>query len=260
MADRTRWLIALLMLTAGPEALAERLTVAPDAPAVAHIGASIVLYLHIIGGAIGLATGVAASLARKGGSIHRAAGKAFVVAMFVTYLIGAGVAPFLTTGQRPNFVAGVLALYLLISGVATARRRPFRAGMAERVGLVVAITITGMGLYFMQLGASSATGTVDGSPPQAFVLFTVFGLVAAIGELNAILRGTLSPAARTSRHLWRMCASFFIASGSLFLGQPQIFPQAFNDSAAPFVLAFAPLLVMVLYLLLVRFKSWRRQS
>ena len=48
--------------------------------------------------------------------------------MFVTYLIGAGVAPFLETGQRPNFVAGVLALYLLTSGVMAAMRRDFRAG------------------------------------------------------------------------------------------------------------------------------------
>ncbi|MEO1576236.1 MAG: hypothetical protein AAFU65_14920, partial [Pseudomonadota bacterium] len=139
----------------------------------------------------------------------------------------------------------------------TARRRPFRAGRSERIGLVVALVITGMGLMFMWLGARSETGTVDGAPPQAFVLFVVAGLAAALGEIYALARGTLSNAARTSRHLWRMCVSFFIASGSLFLGQPQVFPQAFNESAAPLALALAPLLVMLAYLVQVWFKHRR---
>ena len=247
--------VAVAMLGAAffsADAHAVKLEVGPDAPTWAHIGAAILLYLHIGGGAVGLVAASTASLTRKGGVVHRAAGKVFLVAMFIAYLIGAGVAPFLAESQRPNFVAGILALYLLVTGVMAARRRNFQAGRAEYVGLIVALTITGMGVLFMVMGANSETGTVDGSPPQAFFLFVFAGVAAASGELNVIIKRSLSNVARTMRHLWRMCVSFFFASGSLFLGQPQVFPAWFNDSILPFVLAFVPLLVMVIWLVKVR--------
>lgn len=240
--------VLLAAVICAPDALAERLAVAADASLLQHLGAAALLYAHILGGVAGLLAGTAALLVRKGGALHRGAGKMFLFAMAITYLVGAGVAPFLNEGQRPNFVAGVLALYLLWSGVSAARRRPFTAGWAERIGLIVALAITAMGLSFMLIGLQSATGTVDGSPPEAFVLFIVAGSAAAAGELNALLRGKLSPAARIARHLWRMCVSFFIASGSLFLGQPQVFPESFNTSPAPLVLALIPLLALAFFL------------
>lgn len=235
----------LLTLWLGAEAThAETLQPAPEASAWLHLGAAVLLYGHIAGGTIGLVSGLVASLTRKGGPAHKRSGQIFVVSMFVAYLIGAGVAPFLVDGQRPNFVAGVLALYLLVTGVMAAKRRRFRAGRAEYVGLGVALLITGMGVLFMVMGAQSPTGTVDGSPPQAFVVFVLAGGAAAAGELKVILKGSLSGKARTTRHLWRMCASFFFASGSLFMGQPGVFPDWFNESFLPVLLAFVPLIIM----------------
>ncbi|MEL7298291.1 MAG: hypothetical protein AAGJ86_11575 [Pseudomonadota bacterium] len=239
----------LIAIVCASGASAERLAVPADAGLLQNLGAAALLYSHIIGGIIGLLAGTVALVVRKGGNGHRSAGKAFLFAMAITYLVGAGVAPFLNEGQRPNFVAGVLALYLLWSGVSAARRRPFVASMSERVGLVIALIITGMGVTFMLMGMQSTSGTVDGSPPDAFVLFIVVGSAAAIGELNALFRGSLSPAARITRHLWRMCVSFFIASGSLFFGQAQLFPDTFNASLAPTLLALLPLLAMVFFLL-----------
>jgi uncharacterized membrane protein len=236
----------------GGVAHATRLEVHPDAPVWAHAGAGILLYLHIGGGIIGLLMGSLAIASRKGGTLHRTAGNVFFGAMVVTYLIGAGVAPFLADGQRPNFVAGVLALYLLITGWRAARRGDTRAGRAEILGLVIAIAIAGLGAYFMYLGTHSPTGTVDGSPPQAFVVFALAGSVAAAGDLKWILRRRISGAARTARHLWRMCFSLFIASVSLFLGQPQVFPDWFNATPLPFFFAFGPLVAMAIWLAIVR--------
>lgn len=249
--------IFVALIGCAPNAHAVRLQVASEAPAWAHAGAAVLLYLHIGGGAIGILAGVLASVSTKGKRVHRAAGKLFVMTMFVAYLIGAGVAPFLTEGQRPNFVAGVLALYLLTTGVLAARRRPFEAGLSEWLGLGVALIVTGMGLLFMNMGLNSTSGTVDGSPPQAFVLFVIVGGLAMLGEIHALVRRSLTNTVRVSRHLWRMCASFFIASGSLFLGQPQVFPAAFNDTLWPATLAFSPLLVMIAYLVLVRIRGRR---
>ncbi len=107
-------------------------------------------------------------------------------------------------------------------------------------------------------GANSVTGTVDGSPPQAFYIFIIAGSLAAAGEINVLVRRKLSQVARKTRHLWRMCFSFFIASGSLFFGQPQVFPDWFNGSVLPGSLAVVPLLVMIFWATAVRFGRYRR--
>lgn len=245
-------LMAAAWLMFAGAAQADNLQVAPDAPWWAHSGAAALLWLHIGGGSLGMLSGAAALAFRKGGRLHRAAGAVFFVSMFVTYLIGAGVAPFLEDGQRPNFVAGIMALYLLVTGWRAARQRETKAGIAEAAGLVIALAIAAAGAVFMQMGAASPTGTIDGSPPQAFVLFTAAGALAAAGEANVLLRQGISGTARTARHLWRMCFSLFIASGSFFLGQMQVLPEVLRDSAFPFVAALAPLGLMIFWLIRVR--------
>jgi uncharacterized membrane protein len=241
-------------------ALADNLEAAPGDPAWMHLGANALLWTHIAGGAIGMVTGVVALASRKGQKVHRAAGSVFFFAMFAAYAIGAGVAPFLDTGQRPNFVAGILALYLLVSGAMAARRRDVKAGAPELIGLIIALSITAAGVIFMRMGAASPSGTVDGSPPQAFFLFTIAGAFAAAGELHVLLRKALSNTSRIARHLWRMCFSLFIASGSFFLGQQQVFPEALQDSVLLYAFALSPLPVMLFWLGKVRLDDWRRQQ
>lgn len=241
-------------------ALADTLEAGPGDPAWMHLGANTLLWAHIAGGAIGMVTGVVALAVRKGQRVHRAAGSVFFMAMFVAYAIGAAVAPFLDTGQRPNFIAGIMALYLLISGTMAAKRREAKAGAPQIIGLIIALSIAAAGVILMRMGAASPTGTVDGSPPQAFFLFTIAGAFAAAGELNFLVRGQLSNVSRIARHLWRMCFSLFIASGSFFLGQPQVFPEALQGSILLLVLALAPLPVMLFWLSKVRFDDWRRRT
>ncbi|AAK22621.1 hypothetical protein [Caulobacter vibrioides] len=251
MTPRYRSVASLLFALAAlaPSiALAENLQARPGDPAWMHLGANVLLWAHIAGGAIGMVTGVIALAARKGQRVHRAAGSVFFLAMFTAYAIGAGVAPFLQTGQRPNFVAGVMALYLLISGTMAARLRDKKAGAPEVIGLIIALCITAAGVTFMRMGAASPSGTVDGSPPQAFLLFTIAGVFAAAGEAHALLRKQLSRTSRIARHLWRMCFSLFIASGSFFLGQQQVFPKALQDSALLYVAALAPLPILLFWL------------
>ncbi|MBT8473532.1 MAG: hypothetical protein KJN99_13070 [Marinicaulis sp.] len=232
-------------------AYAERLELGGDAPVWAHIGAKILLYAHIAGGTIGIFAGTLAIGARKGAPIHRAAGKVFFISMFIAYAIGAGVAPFLHTGQRPNFVAGVLALYLLITAWRTVRIPKIIPGAFEYGGLLLAIGVVVLGVLFMQMGANDPSGTIDGSPPQAFILFAVAGSFAAAGDLHLIAGKGLEGAARIARHLWRMCFSFFIASTSLFLGQPRVFPDWFSESLAPVALSFAPLAALLIWISII---------
>jgi len=252
-------LLAVTAIILPSIALADTLQARPGDPAWMHLGANTLLWAHIAGGAIGIVTGVVALASRKGQRVHRAAGSVFFLAMFVAYAIGAGVAPFLEAGQRPNFVAGIMALYLLVSGVMAARLRDVKAGAPEVIGFIVAVSITVAGVIFMRMGAASPSGTVDGSPPQAFLLFTIAGAFAAAGELHVLVRKQLSNVSRIARHLWRMCFSLFIASGSFFLGQMQVFPEALRNSALLYILALAPLPVMLFWLAKVRFDDWRRR-
>jgi hypothetical protein len=260
-----KWIVRLpalallaLPLMAGL-AHADNLEAPPGAPLWMHLGAAALLWAHIGGGALGLVSGTVAIASPKGRPIHRAAGAVFFVSMLVTYAIGAGVAPFLETGQRPNFVAGLMALYLLVTGWLAARERvQITAGPAQYLGLAFALGLVAMGATFAWMGSQSETGTVDGSPPQAFYLFMAAGTFAAIGELHVILRRTVRGVARTARHLWRMCFSMFIASGSLFFGQPQVFPQWFHDTTLPIWLGLAPIFAMLIWLVIVRIPRRRR--
>lgn len=246
---RLLFLILAASAMAAP-AIAETLKPAPDAPVWMHWGAALLLWLHIGGGTLGLLSGTVAVLSPKGRPVHRAAGKVFFVSMFIAYAVGAGVAPFLETGQRPNFVAGILALYLLVTAWLAAKRRDPVVGLIEYGGLAVALTVVAAGAYFMMQGMNDPSGTVDGSPPQAFVLFIVTGLLAAGGELHVVLRRTITGVSRISRHLWRMCMSLFIASGSFFLGQQQILPEAVRGSLWQFGPVIFPLAAAVLWLVI----------
>lgn len=239
---------SLCLCLVGISAWGETLQIPDDAPTWMHLGAFVLLMLHIGGGTVGIATGAIASTVKKGQKHHRWSGRVFFASMGVTYVIGAAVAPFLANGQRPNFVGGILALYLLISGVSAARRRQFTASVTEGLGLCAALFVTAMGAWFAYQASQDPSGTVDGSPPQAFAIFLIAGSAALIGEIRVLAIRELSNVARQRRHLWRMCTSFFIASGSLFFGQPQVFPEWFNDSLLPALLSFAPLAVMIYWL------------
>jgi uncharacterized membrane protein len=236
---------------------AEAARLEPDAaaPLWIHLGAGLLLIGHVGGGLLGMVAGVVAVAAPKGARVHRAAGRLFLWSMGVAYLVGAGVAPFLQEGQRPNFIAAVLALYLLLTGIAAARRRAFAARAGDVMGLVVPMATLIAGVTFMVMGAHSESGTVDGSPPAAFVMFVLVGAFALYGDLNVLLRRELDASMRTARHLWRMCTSFFLASGSLFLGQPQVFPAWFNGSPLPTLLAFAPLMALAFWM--AKTRVWR---
>jgi hypothetical protein len=54
-----------------------------------------------------------------------------------------------------------------------------------------------------------------------------------------------------------MCLAFFITSGLFFLGQQKVLPQPVRGSPMPFVLAFAPIALMLVWLVQVRFSRTR---
>jgi hypothetical protein len=230
---------------------------AADSPLWLKLAADALLFLHIGGGAVGLVSGAVALLARKGGRAHRIAGLTFVVSMTIMASIGAAVSPFLPIPQRANVIGGLLTLYLVVSAWLAVRHRDIVPGRLDLAGLIVALTAVAAGALWAVQASQSPTGTLDGSPPQAFYVFMVLGGLGAVGDLKLFYRGRVSGVPRLRRHLWRMCAALFIASASFFLGQQRVMPIWMRGSVWLLVPALAPLAWMVYWLIRIRIAKAR---
>jgi len=217
--------------------------------------ANLILFLHIAGGSAGIISGFVALLSRKGARVHRVAGTVFFVSMLVMATIGASASPLLPKPEMPNVFAGILVIYLIATSLVAIRRKNGSIGRFEFVGLAVALGVVAAGAMFAQIASNSPTGTIGNTPPQAFYVFMIVGAIATAGDLRMILRGGISGPARIARHLWRMCIALTIASGSFFLGQQKIMPASMHGSPWLFVPVFAPLLLMVFWLIRVRIGS-----
>lgn len=236
------------------------LAIHPDSPVLVHAAAAAVLYLHIGAGSVGLVSGAAAFVFRKGGTLHRVAGKVFVVAMLIMSAIGACVAPFLPTPERASVVAGVLTFYLVLTSWTAVRRKPGRAGPFDYGMLLVSLGIAVAGVALCALAAQAPNGKLDGQPGAAFVLFALIGSIAAVGDLRLIFKRGVTGATRLARHLWRMTVAFFIAANSLFLGQQQVFPKAVRDSGLLNVPALLILALLLYWLCHVGHGALRRRQ
>jgi uncharacterized membrane protein len=226
------------------------LHLSPDAPLALRLGADALLALHIGGGTIGLLAGAAAVTVRKGGRAHRILGNVFFVSMAAMATVGATVSPLLH--DRVSTVAGIFTLYLLATAWRAAHRRDPAVDRFDIAALLVALGVVAAGMTFILLQNASPTGMVDGQPPQAPWMFTIVSSIAALSDLKVILRRGITGAPRIARHLWRVCFALFIASGSLFFGQPQVFPKALQTSGLLAVPALAPIVLLVVWMLLVR--------
>ena len=72
-----------------------------------------------------------------------------------------------------------------------------------------------------------------------------------------LTRGGISGRPRLIRHLWRMCFGLFIATGSFFLGQQQVFPEPIRKQYLLAPLAILPLPLMIFWLVRVSLaKQW----
>lgn len=227
------------------------LHLSPDAPSWVVAASWPVLMVHIGAGLAGLTTGFTALLARKGSPLHRAAGKLFVLSMLAMLSLG-GLIAVAEPGNEGTAVGALFGLYLTVTAWATARRPDGPAGGAERAGfwfvLIVGTTIT----------ALSLVGMAGPHPPQpqttAGFIMGLVALLSAAVDFKVIRKG-IAGANRIARHLWRMCAALFFASGSFFLGQQKVMPDWIKGSPVLILLAVAPLVLMIFWLIYMRFSS-----
>jgi hypothetical protein len=156
----------------------------------------------------------------------------------------------------------------------TARRRDGEAGNLDLVALMIPLAV-GVGLASQGLeAANSQTGSKDGYPAATYFIFGSMALFFAAGDVRMLLRGGVSGTRRIARHLLRMCFALFFAAGSFFLGPSNrplrllatvgLGQQLFAALLRPkvlFLLSFLPLILMIFWLVRVRFtNAYERKS
>jgi len=224
------------------------------------------LLLHIFGGTIGLLSGTAAIVFRKGSPRHILTGKTFVASM-LTMAVGA-VYLAIVKNQPNNLGGGILTFYLIGTAWLTARRGDWTMSRWDWIALLIPLTLGILnwmnGIKVLRAGHSSQNGVPVG---MIFFLGTVC-LLAAGGDVRMLMRGGVSGAQRIARHLWRMCFGLFIAAGSFFLGPSnrplrllsnvglgKYLPAAFFSTTLYLILTILPLVLLIFWLVRVRFTN-----
>lgn len=222
------------------------LQIGPESSWLVRSAASLVLTLHISAGGIGLLSGTAAILSRKGARLHRMAGNVFFVSMLIMSAIGAAVSPFLPQPQWDNVIAGTLTFYLVATSWVTVRRNEGSVGHFEMGAFIVSLSVAVAGVMLGLQAANNST---------IFFVFATIAALAAAGDLKMISRRGVFGAQRIARHLWRMCFALLLAAISFFLGQSQIFPASVRGSGLLFVPEIAILGLLIFWLVRVGFTN-----
>lgn len=200
----------------------------------------VLVLIHVGSGALALCAGTLALSVRKGYPLHRQAGKIFFISMLIMAALG-------TYGawHKPEAISvlnGLLTLYLVATGWAIVRRKPREIRHFDFILLVAALAIAIGHVAFGVGAAQSLTGLKHGFPPEAYFIFGAVALLAAALDARMLIAGGLAGAHRVARHLWRMYFALFIATASLFLGQPQVFPERVRGT----LILAAPVMLVVL--------------
>jgi hypothetical protein len=212
-----------------------------------------ILAVHISGGMVGMLSGTAALIFRKGSPRHALAGKVFVASMLT--MAAAAVYLAVQKHQNDNIGGGILTFYLILTAWLTAKRADGQTSKFDWAALLIPLAL-GIGTWIngvQMVRAGSQEGALRVG--MAFFIGSML-LLAAAGDLRMLLRGGVFGVQRIVRHLWRMCFGLFIATGSFFLGQgSKMFPSIFRDSPLLFIPAFLPLLLLIFWVFRVRFTS-----
>jgi hypothetical protein len=195
---------------------------------------------------------------RKGSPRHALAGKIFVIAMMT--MSSSAVYLAFMKHQMGNVLGGTFAFYLVTTAWLTAKRGNGETSLFDWGTLLIPLLV-GIGLWISGLQVVYGhVKSTDGVPVGMHFFMGSVMLLAAAGDIRMLVRGGVFGAKRIVRHLWRMCFGLFVATGSFFLGQQQVFPTWLRGSPALFVPALLPLALLIFWLFRVWFTSTYRKK
>jgi uncharacterized membrane protein len=209
---------------------------------------SALLLLHICGGIAGLLSGAVAMIFRKGSRRHAISGKVFVISMLALGASGATLA--VMKHQPTNIAGGILTCYLVATAWSTARHGDGETNWFDWGAVIVPLAVAAAFVFY------GFKPRLPGDPPAAVYFVTAFiNLLFAAGDIRMLVAHGFSGTKRLARHLVRMCFALFVASGSLFIARPHLFPVFMRTTGMLLILGYLPLMLMVSWLFRVRFAN-----
>jgi hypothetical protein len=212
-----------------------------------------ILFLHIAAGTLGMLSGFVAVFLLKGSRRHGLAGNIFVVAMLC--LSASGVYLAIMKSQPGNILGGTLTFYLVATAWLTARRRDGEPGIFDWGALLVVLAVGIVEVTWGIEAAMSPTGMKNGYPAGPYFFLGTVAVLATVGDVRMLMRRGISGTQRIARHLWRMCFALFIAAASIFLARQQLFPAVLRKTGVLIFLSVLPLILMMFWLVRVRFAN-----
>jgi uncharacterized membrane protein len=217
------------------------------------------LFLHIAAGTLGMLSGFVAVFLLKGSRRHGLAGNVFVISMLSLGASGTYLA--VMKFQPGNILGGTFTFYLVATAWMAARRREREISLFDWTALLLVVGVTAVEAILGVEAVMSPTGMKYDYPPGPYFFIGSVALIAAVGDVRMLVSGGISGAQRIARHLWRMCFALFVASGSIFLARQRLFPVILRKTGVLLFLSFLPLLLLIFWLLRVRFTgAYQRQA
>ena len=212
-----------------------------------------ILILHASAGILAMLAGAFAISFRKGYGRHRVTGNLFVICMLIMSAAGAWLA--FRKSEADNVLGGIFTFYFVATAWAAAKHADSEIWRVDWIAPPIALAIAGAWFLWgieAERGQMAVTGQ---SSAGGYFFFGTLALLCAAGDMRMLRRGGVAGRQRLTRHLWRMCFGWFIATISFFLGQQQLFPMWLRRSKALVLLAFLPLLFLFFWLIRVRFTN-----
>jgi hypothetical protein len=215
------------------------------------------LLLHICSGIFGVLSGAVALSCRKGSRRHGLAGIIFAVSMMGLGATGVHLA--IVRHTPGNLFGGTLTFYLVATGWMTGKRKEAGSSLFDWSALAAVLAIGTVSVIFGIQAATSPTGLKYDYNAGPYFFLGSIAAISAIGDVRMLLRGGISGGQRIARHLWRMCFALFIGSASIFLARQHLFPIFMRKSGMLVLLSVAPLLLMIFWLIRIRFANARKR-
>jgi hypothetical protein len=195
------------------------------------------LLFHIIAGSFVLLFGIGALIFSKGEKLHRYSGNLFFFSLLLMAGSGAYFADDPTIAISSVYFASTAWVIVLMPEK--------KIGVFDIVAFIVISVISANFFY----------AAITSEPGFMVTMFYIFGsvaLLAALLDLNMIIRGGISGAHRIARHLWRMCYALLGAVLSFVANTSDKWPN-FIDANLPIYLL---ILIIFYWLIRVLFTKW----
>jgi len=177
------------------------------------------LIFHIVGGSIGLLTGMLNILRKKGDKSHKLVGKIFLISMLT-----AGISSLILAYIQPNyflFMVGVFTLYMVGSGQLYLKRN---ASLTyNRIGWTITTLMLLAGILFIGIGVLALTKTKLFG--LVFITFGCLGLLFVRQDFKNQKGQSAIKNYWLIAHLQRMTGSFIAALTAFLVVNAKYFPE-----------------------------------